>query len=74
MDKGKQQATKGLVNLFNASKKRAPQTKDVATEVIIDVTPNSCIEHHIGIGAEITCNLSQLADIIARLQDIIDDN
>jgi len=46
---------------------------DVATEVSIDSNQDSNKEHHSGNEIEIIRSLSNLADIVVRLQGVIDE-
>ena len=69
----RQQVFKGLVNLFKTFSKPITEIKDAATEVSTDFTQDSNNEHHSGSEIEIIRSLSNLADVIVRLQGIIDE-
>ena len=73
VEKERQQVIKGLVNLFKTFSKPITEIKDAATEVSTDFTQDSNNEHHSGSEIEIIRSLSNLADVIVRLQGIIDE-
>ena len=61
------------MNLFKAFNKPITETKDAATEASIDSTQASNNAHHSGSEIEIICSLSNLADVVVRLQGVVDE-